>query len=113
MNLEKVIFGFFIVLAATLNFGFFVGDIDNPAHHDVYELFAALVVSLIATVLKFGDCTQIGAGAPLDEPRGRPAVDRSRHGGLCRTRLGCGAESRDGVQDRLAQAVRCSPTSSR
>ena len=61
MNLEKVIFGFFIVLAATLNFGFFVGDIDDPAHHDVYELFAALVVSLIATVLKFGDRTQIGA----------------------------------------------------
>lgn len=61
MNLEKVIFGFFIVLAATLNFGFFVGDIDNPAHHDIYELFAAIVVSLIATVLKFGDRTQIGA----------------------------------------------------
>ncbi|MGL1833392.1 DUF6394 family protein [Rhodocyclaceae bacterium SMB388] len=61
MNLEKVFFGFFIVLAATLNFGFFVGDIDNPAHHDIYELFAALVVSLIATVLKLGDRTQIGA----------------------------------------------------
>ncbi|MDX9700596.1 MAG: DUF6394 family protein [Rhodocyclaceae bacterium] len=61
MNLEKVIFGFFILLAATLNFGFFVGDIDNPAHHDVYELFAALVVSIIATILKFGDRTQIGA----------------------------------------------------
>jgi hypothetical protein len=61
VNLEKVIFGFFIVLAATLNFGFFVGTIDNPAHHDIYELFAAIVVSLIATVLKFGDRTQIGA----------------------------------------------------
>ena len=61
MNLEKVIFGFFIVLAATLNFGFFVGDIDNPAHHDIYELFSAIVVSLIATVLKLGDRTQIGA----------------------------------------------------
>ncbi|MBE2295753.1 MAG: hypothetical protein IAF00_12420 [Phycisphaerales bacterium] len=61
MNLEKVIFGFFIVLAATLNFGFFVGDIDNAAHHDVYELFAAIVVNLIATVLKFGDRTHIGA----------------------------------------------------
>ena len=61
MNLEKVIFGFFILLAATLNFGFFVGEIDNPAHHDIYELFAALVVSLIATVHKFGDRTQIGA----------------------------------------------------
>jgi hypothetical protein len=61
MNLEKVIFGFFIILAATLNFGFFVGEIDNPAHHDVYELFAAIAVNLVATVLKFGDRTQIGA----------------------------------------------------
>lgn len=61
MNLDKVIFGFFIVLAATLNFGFFVGDIDVPQHHHVGELFAAIVVNLIATVLKFGDRTQIGA----------------------------------------------------
>ena len=30
MSLEKVIFGFFILLAATLNFGFFIGDIDDP-----------------------------------------------------------------------------------
>ena len=61
MNPEKVIFGFFIVLALTLNFGFFVGDIDNPEHHDVYELFAAIVVNVIATILKFGDRTQMGA----------------------------------------------------
>lgn len=61
MNLEKVIFGFFIVLAMTLNFGFFLGDIDNVSHHHVYELYAAIVVSLIATVLKFGDRTQVGA----------------------------------------------------
>ncbi|MGY1829514.1 DUF6394 family protein [Geodermatophilus sp. SYSU D01180] len=61
MNLEKVVFGFFVLLAATLNFGFFIGDISDPALHNVYELFAALVVSLVATVLKFGDRTQIGA----------------------------------------------------
>jgi uncharacterized protein DUF6394 len=61
MNLEKVVFGFFVLLAATLNFGFFIGDISDPALHNVYELFAAVVVSLIATVLKFGDRTQIGA----------------------------------------------------
>jgi hypothetical protein len=61
MNLEKVVFGFFVLLAATLNMGFFVGDIANPDLHNVYELFAALAVSLIATVLKFGDRTQIGA----------------------------------------------------
>ena len=61
MSLEKVIFAFFIVLALTLNFGFFLGDIDNPAHHDAFELAAALTVSLIATVLKFGDRSQMGA----------------------------------------------------
>ncbi|GAA4542377.1 DUF6394 family protein [Pseudonocardia xishanensis] len=61
MNLEKVVFGFFVLLAATLNFGFFIGDIADPALHNIYELFAAIVVSLIATVLKFGDRTQIGA----------------------------------------------------
>ena len=61
MNLEKVVFGFFVLLAATLNFGFFVGDLDDPTLHNVYELFAAVVVNLVATVLKFGDRTQIGA----------------------------------------------------
>ena len=61
MNLEKVIFGFFVVFAATLNFGFFIGEISAPHLHNVYELFAAVVVNLIATVLKFGDRTQIGA----------------------------------------------------
>ena len=61
MNLEKVIFTFFIVLALTLNFGFFLGEIDNPVHHSVYELYAAIVVSLIATILKFGDRTHLGA----------------------------------------------------
>jgi len=61
MNLEKVIFGFFVLLAATLNFGFFIGDLSIPELHNEYELFGALVVSLITTVLKFGDRTQIGA----------------------------------------------------
>jgi hypothetical protein len=61
MNLEKVVFAFFIVLALTLNFGFFIGDLSNPEHHHVFELFAAIVVSLIATVLKVGDRTHIGA----------------------------------------------------
>jgi hypothetical protein len=61
VNFEKVVFGFFIVLALTLNFGFFVGDIDNPEHHHALELGAALAVSLIATVMKFGDRSQIGS----------------------------------------------------
>lgn len=61
MNLEKVFFAFFTILALTLNFGFFIGDLDDPAHHNAYELFAALVVSLIATIMKFGDRAHIGA----------------------------------------------------
>ncbi len=61
MNSEKVIFNFFIVLALTLNFGFVFGTIEDPSHHPVYELFAVIVVNLIATILKFGDRTQVGA----------------------------------------------------
>ena len=61
MNLQKVISGFFFILAMTINFGFFYGDIDKPELHSVYELFVALVVSLISTVLKIGDKTQMGA----------------------------------------------------
>uniref|UniRef100_UPI003AF57595 DUF6394 family protein n=2 Tax=Thiolapillus sp. TaxID=2017437 RepID=UPI003AF57595 len=61
MNPEKVVFGFFIVLSLTLNFGFFVGEIDDPVHHNVYELFAVHIVNIIATLLKFGDRSQLGA----------------------------------------------------
>ncbi len=61
MNLEKVIFGFFIVLALSLNFGFFLGELDNPEHHNVFELFAVILVNVIATMLKFGDRSQVGA----------------------------------------------------
>ena len=61
MNFEKVIFGFFIVLSLTLNVAFFMGEMNNPDHHNVYELFAVIVVNFIATVLKFGDRSQIGA----------------------------------------------------
>ena len=95
MNLEKVIFGFFIVLAATLNFGFVYGDPANPEHHHFWEFFAAFVVNVIATALKFGDRTQIGAihlatslvavlqlarrGAGVVLRPGRPARSRGRH----------------------------------
>ena len=61
MNLEKVVFAFFIVLALTLNFGFFIGEMDNSDHHHPIELGAALAVSLIATIVKFGDRSQLGA----------------------------------------------------
>jgi hypothetical protein len=47
MILGTVVFDFFELLALTMNFGFFLGDIDNPDHHNVYELFAALIVASI------------------------------------------------------------------
>jgi hypothetical protein len=61
MNLEKVIFAFFIILALSLNFSFFIGELSQPADHHVFELFAALVVSLICTIMKFGDRTHFGS----------------------------------------------------
>ena len=61
MNLEKVVYAFVILLAATLNFGFVYGGIDDAAHHHVWQLFAATTVNMIAVVLKFGDRTHIGA----------------------------------------------------
>jgi len=61
MNLEKVISGFFIIMALTLNFGFFYGDPTVIEYHNRYELFAAIIVNLIATIYKLGDKTQLGA----------------------------------------------------
>ena len=61
MNLEKVIFAFFIILALSLNFSFFIGELSEASHHHVNELFAALIVSLICTVMKFGDRTHFGS----------------------------------------------------
>ncbi len=61
MRSERLWFSFFILLALTLNFGFFYGDIDNPEHHEKIELFFTFIVSLICTIIKFGDRTQMGA----------------------------------------------------
>lgn len=60
MNLEKVIFGFFIIFAFTLNFGFYLGAIDRPEFHHPIELLATVFVNLVATILKFGDRTHLG-----------------------------------------------------
>ncbi len=61
MNLEKVISGFFIILALTMNFGFFYGDPTVLEQHNRYELFVAIIVNLIATIYKLGDKTHLGA----------------------------------------------------
>ena len=61
MNLERVVFGFFIILALALNLGFVAGEIDNPAHHSPWLLFCALMVGLITSGLKLGDRSQLGA----------------------------------------------------
>ena len=61
MNLEKVIFGFFIVLALSLNVAFVFGELAESGHHSLWMLFTALLASLFTTGLKIGDRTQIGA----------------------------------------------------
>lgn len=61
MNLERVVFGFVIILALSFNFSFVMGDIDNPAHHNVWILTIAILINLIASGLKLGDRSQVGA----------------------------------------------------
>jgi hypothetical protein len=61
MNMHKIISGFFFILAMTLNFGFFYGDPTAIEQHSAWELFFAIIVNLIATTMKLGDKTQLGA----------------------------------------------------
>jgi Ca2+/H+ antiporter, TMEM165/GDT1 family len=61
MNPEKVIFAFTIILAMTVNFGFFVGDMHLASDHHVYVLYVAIFVNVVATILKFGDRSHIGS----------------------------------------------------
>lgn len=61
MSMDKIVSGFFFIFAMTLNFGFFYGDPTVAILHSPYELFAAIIVNIIATVLKLGDKTQLGA----------------------------------------------------
>jgi hypothetical protein len=61
MNLERVIFGFVIILALSFTFAFVMGDINNASHHNVWLLTIAILINLIATGLKLGDRSQVGA----------------------------------------------------
>jgi hypothetical protein len=61
MNLERVIFGFVIILALSFTAAFVMGDINNASHHNVWLLTIAILINLIATGLKLGDRSQVGA----------------------------------------------------
>lgn len=61
MNLERVVFGTITLLALSFTFAFVMGDIDNPAHHSVWILTIAILINLLATGLKLGDRSQVGA----------------------------------------------------
>tara|TARA_R110001583_G_scaffold2388_4_gene17365 strand:+ start:4259 stop:4642 length:384 start_codon:yes stop_codon:yes gene_type:complete len=61
VKLEKVIVGFFVILALALNVVFVSGDISNPAHHNVWVLTLAILINLIAAGLILGDRTHLGA----------------------------------------------------
>lgn len=61
MNLERVVFGFVIILALSFTFAFVIGDIDKVSHHNVWILTVAILINLIATGLKLGDRSQVGA----------------------------------------------------
>ncbi|APE30627.1 hypothetical protein BOX17_06465 [Halomonas aestuarii] len=61
MNLERVVFGFFIILTLSLNAAFVAGGLETAAHHNVWILTFAIIVSLVAIGLKLGDRSQTGA----------------------------------------------------
>ena len=61
MNLERVVFGFVIILALAFTVAFVAGDINNASHHNVWMLTIAILINLIATGLKLGDRSQVGA----------------------------------------------------
>ena len=61
MNMERVLFGFVIILALSFTYAFVMGDITEPSHHNVWMLTIAILVNLIATGLKLGDRSQVGA----------------------------------------------------
>lgn len=61
MNLERVVFGFFIILTLSLNAAFVAGGVETAAHHNVWILTLAIIVSLVAIGLKLGDRSQTGA----------------------------------------------------
>lgn len=56
-----VVYGSLVLLAASLTLAFWLGDMARPSVHDVRTLLAALVVNLLATVVKLGDRTHAGA----------------------------------------------------
>jgi hypothetical protein len=58
---SEVAYGSVVLLGASLNVAFFVGDVGDPSVHDVRVLLAALVVNVFATFLKLGDRTHVGA----------------------------------------------------
>lgn len=61
MNLERVVFGFFNILALSLNYAFVAGGVEAAAHHNVWILTLAIIINLVATGLKLGDRSQTGA----------------------------------------------------
>ncbi|WP_163558972.1 DUF6394 family protein [Halomonas sp. NO4] len=61
MNLERVVFGFFIILTLSLNYAFVMGGVEASAHYNVWILTLAIIVNLVAIGLKLGDRSQTGA----------------------------------------------------
>lgn len=50
-----------MILSLSFTFAFVMGDIDSVHHHSVWTLTVAILVNLIATGLKLGDRSQVGA----------------------------------------------------
>ena len=60
INTNQVIYGFFIILTVTSNYGYVLGGIENPEHHSFSGLLFTIVANIIAIRFKFQDRSEIG-----------------------------------------------------
>jgi len=68
VDLSKVWYGFLIIFALTLNFGFFLGESDNAGHHQFLLLVAAACINIISVYFIFKANLK---AKEQDSPKGR------------------------------------------
>ena len=61
MKFAIVVFGFFIILALALNVVVVASAAESLGNHGVWILTSAIMINLVATALKLGDRSHIGA----------------------------------------------------
>lgn len=59
INTSQFVYGFFIILTVTSNYGFVLGEIDQPDHHGFFALLFTIAANGAAIWLKIRDRSEI------------------------------------------------------